>query len=96
MLFAVKLKQAGVSLPLVVIYGLALCAMAAKAVSMLFVSGVNLLYAAFAALGGTLLALSDLIWAHAHFYPAEQKTAGVLSIIIRYAAQALLALSIAL
>jgi len=83
-------------MPFVIVYGLALCAMAAKAISMLLVSGLNPGYAVFAALGGMLFALSDLLLAHAHFHPDERGAVGALSVIIYYAAQALIALSVAL
>ena len=91
-----KLPQLGKAGPLVAVYGLALCAMAAKAVSMLFAAGLNPVYAASAALGGALFALSDLLLAHAYFYPDERGTAGATSVIIHYAAQAFIALSVAL
>lgn len=81
--------------PRVVIYAIALCAMAAKAVSMLFVRAIEPMYGAFAALGGVLFAFSDLTLAYSHFYP-DQKPAVILSTLSYYGAQALLALSIAL
>ena len=77
-------------------YAIVLCAMAAKAVSMMFAQEINPLYAAFAAaLGGVLFAFSDLALAHAHFH-SDQRIVGVLSTTTYYAAQALIAMSIAL
>ena len=81
--------------PLIYAYAIVLCAMAAKAVSMMFAQEINPLYAAFAALGGVLFAFSDLALAHAHVH-SDQRIVGVLSTITYYAAQALIAMSIAL
>ena len=91
-----KLRRLGKVGLFVVVYGFALCAMTAKTVSMLFVAGLNPVYAAFAALGGVLFALSDLLLAHAHFHPDERGTAAATSVIIYYVAQAFIALSVAL
>jgi uncharacterized membrane protein YhhN len=93
-LFAGKLKLAGKYLPLAVTYAAALCAMTAKALSMLLADGIDPLNAAFAAAGGALFALSDLLLAIPHFRP-EERIAGTLTVFVYYAAQALLALSIA-
>jgi uncharacterized membrane protein YhhN len=91
-----RLSQSGKLMPLAILYGLALCAMTAKAISMLFAGGINPVYAAFAALGGTLFALPDLLLAYAHFHEDERGKASTLCVIIYYAAQGLVALSVAL
>jgi uncharacterized membrane protein YhhN len=91
-----KPMQMGKHKPLVFIYAAVLCAMAAKAVSMLLADGVSILYAAFIALGGALFALSDIMLAYSYFHKEEHGTAGTVSVIIYYAAQALIALSVAI
>lgn len=80
---------------LIFVYAITLCAMAAKAVSMLFAQEIKPLYAAFAALGGVLFAFSDIALAHAYFQ-SNHRSAGVFSTLTYYAAQALIALSVAL
>ena len=93
--FAGKKLNLGHSKPLIFLYAIILCAMAAKAVSMLYAREIKPLYAAFAALGGVLFAFSDLTLAHAHIQK-DQRIVGVISTLTYYAAQALIALSIAL
>ncbi len=94
--FAGKPQQTEELKPLFLIYALVLCTMAAKAVSVLFVNEVNALYAAFAALGGALFALSDIILVHARSHREERRMAGVMNVVFYYTAQALIALSVAL
>ncbi len=92
--FGKRLSRMEKRVPPVIIYGLALCAMVAKAISMLSVHGIAPLLAAFAALGGVLFVLSDALLAHAHFHKDDQGAAGALSVLVYYAAQALIALSV--
>lgn len=95
-IFLRKTKGLGRLKPLVCIYAVVLCAMAAKAVSMLFVEGLSPLYAGFAALGGVLTALSDVALGYARIGRGERKGAGAFATLSYYAAQALLALSVVL
>jgi Predicted membrane protein len=94
--FAGKRLQMGPLKTLIFVYAAVLSAMAAKAVSMLLAGGASTRCAAFAALGGALFALSDIMLAHAHFHTEEKRTVGVMNVVFYYAAQALIALSVAL
>lgn len=96
LIFAKIRKQAGRYVPLAVLYGIVLCVMVTKAVSMLFVVGIEPLFASFAALGGVLFAFSDVILARARLKPDEMGMASIMSVIVYYAAQGLLALSVAI
>ena len=93
--FSGKKLEAGYGKPLIIIYAVTLCMMAAKAVSMVFASMIISLYAAFAAFGGVLFAFSDLALAYAHSHQ-KQRIVGVISTLTYYSAQAQIALSIAL
>lgn len=76
------------------IYAAVLCAMVTKAVSMLFLTDVNYIYAIFAAVGGILFGLSDLVLGLGIFYPKAKTTLGVLNTVMYYGGQALIALSV--
>lgn len=75
-------------------YMAVLCAMAAKGLSVLFVSDTRLVYAVFGAIGAVLFALSDLALAYEMFQPAKQHVFGRLNTIMYYSGQALIALSV--
>ncbi len=93
--YAVNRHAAGKLNPFVFVYALALCVMVAKAVSMLFAEGVTKSNAIFAALGGTLFAISDMMLAYGRLHAGKQKKSGVLNVVFYYAGQALIALSVA-
>lgn len=79
-----------------VIYALALCAMLARALSMLFAAEVGIGFAACVALGGALFAVSDSLLAFESLGNPYAKFAGTVSVLIYYSSQLLIALSIAL
>lgn len=80
----------------VVIYALVLCAMLARALSMLFVAEVGIGFAACVALGGAFFAVSDSLLAFESFGNPHAKFVGTISVLIYYSSQILIALSIAL
>ena len=86
--------KAGRSAAVLFAYIALLCAMAARAISMLWVREMPVLFGAFAAAGGVLFAVSDLLLG------IEQRTgskaAGSLSTIAYYAAQGLIAFTVLL
>ncbi len=88
-----KLSFGKLKIP-VYIYTTVLCAMAAKAVSLLFLNDVNYIYAIFAAIGALLFAFSDLVLAFDKFYPKPKKAFGSINLVLYYSGQALIALSV--
>lgn len=80
----------------IAIYVVVLCAMDACAISMLFSKQVDHIYAVCVALGGTLFAVSDALLAFESFGGSHAKISGMLSTIVYYTSQVLIALSVAL
>lgn len=75
-------------------YAALLCAMAARAVAMLWAAGVSVWFGASAAAGGVLFAVSDLLLGVEH--QTGSKAAGAASNLVYYAAQGLIALTVML
>ena len=86
--------KAGRSTAVLWVYIALLCAMAARAISMLWVRGMPVMFGVLAASGGVMFAVSDLLLG------IEQRTgskaAGSLSIIAYYGAQGLIAFTVML
>lgn len=76
------------------IYAVVLCAMTARALSMPFSPAVKFTYALFAALGGVLFAVSDMLLAFKSFGGVHKKAVGVMSTLTYYTGQILIALSV--
>ena len=84
--------KAGRSTAVLFVYIALLCAMAARAISMLWVRGMPVLFGAFAAAGCVLFAVSDLLLGIEQ--RTGSKTAGSLSTISYYAAQGFIAFTV--
>lgn len=77
------------------VYAVVLCAMTAKAVSMLAAHHPEVIYVVFAAVGAVLFALSDMSLAHGWLYrDSEKGWISSFSAIAYYSAQILIALSV--
>jgi uncharacterized membrane protein YhhN len=75
-------------------YAALLCAMSSRALSMLWVAGVPVLFGVLAGAGGVLFAASDLLLGVEH--QTGRKAAGSMSTLAYYAAQGLIALTVML
>ena len=91
--YAQKLNLGQLKLP-IFIYTIVLCAMAAKALTMLFIKDGIYSFAICAAVGGVMFAFSDLALAYGQF---GEKATGVfrtINTVLYYGGQALIALSV--
>jgi uncharacterized membrane protein YhhN len=80
----------------VVLYATALCAMLARALSLLINSQMSETFAIFVALGGTLFVVSDALLAVEALGGRHARAAGTISTFAYYSSQILIALSVAL
>ena len=92
--FRKRLRQPSRQIVGGVIYALVLCAMTAKALSMLFVSHDEYIFIVFAAAGAVLFAISEMALACGWFNPGIKQRAGIFSTIAYYSGQILIALSV--
>lgn len=96
--FALKLRSVkpGRLGPVVFVYAAVLCAMAARAFSMLLAPEAGAAFAVCAAVGGVLLALADMLLAFEKFSNSFGRASGILSAAAYYSGQALIALTVML
>ena len=87
-------KKLGRSPLPVYVYAALLCAMAAKALALLWAEDVPILFSGFAAGGGVLFAVSDLLLGAEH--ETGSKAVGSISNLVYYAAQGMIALTVTL
>lgn len=94
--FKVRHVKTGAVSPAIYIYAAVLCAMAARAFSMLFAPKASPAFAICAAVGGVLFALSDMLLAFERFSNRFGRAAGIISTATYYSGQALIALTVML